>query len=69
MLCAGAQAEAHLAVGDLLAAAQALEAGVAGTAAAAAVSDWVHAARARATANQAARLLHAHSTVLCASLS
>lgn len=63
------QSEAHLAVGDLEAAARALEAGVEGTAAAAVVSDWVHSARARASANQAARLLHAHSMALCASLS
>ena len=63
------QAEALLSSGDLPGAAKALQAGTEGTAAAAAVSDWIGAAKACAAADQATRLLKAHATVLSASLS
>jgi len=65
----GAQAQALLASGDLPGAAKALQAGMEGTAGASAVLDWIRAAQARAVADQAARLLKAHATVLAGSLS
>ena len=63
------QAGALLASGDLPGAAKALQAGTEGTAAADVVLDWIRAAQARAAADQAARLLKAHATVLSGSLS
>jgi hypothetical protein len=64
-----ARVEAALTGGDLLAAADALEAGCAGTAAAPLAATWVAAARSRAAAEQAVRLLQAHAATLAASRS
>eukprot|EP00897_Mesotaenium_endlicherianum_P000783 jgi/Mesen1/10705/ME000090S10169 len=64
-----ARAEALLAAGDLLAAATALELGVAGSKAEAAAAAWAKEARMRAAAEQALCLVRAHATCLAAGLS
>lgn len=63
-----AAARAAIARGEYAAAAQALEVATAGTQAEAAVESWVADARARAAADQAARLLQAHAAVSAASV-
>ena len=64
-----AAAEVALASGELCAAAEAVQRAVgAGTAAEAAATGWIQAARARASADQSLQLLRAHATVLAASL-
>jgi hypothetical protein len=63
-----AAAEALLAAGRPGDAASALEAGVAGTAAAAAVGPWCEEARARGSADQALTLLRAQAVALAASV-
>lgn len=60
---------AHLAAGKLLEAADALEVGTKGTAAAASASDWARDARARALADQTVELLQAHACSLAATQS
>ncbi|KAI8472167.1 MAG: mitochondrial inner membrane protein-domain-containing protein [Monoraphidium minutum] len=62
------EARAHLRAGQLLAAADALARAAAGSEAAAAVEGWVADARARALADQNARLLQAHATSAAAAL-
>lgn len=56
------QARDLLQQGKLLAAADALSAAASGTQAAAVVQQWVAAARARAVADQAVKVLQAHAT-------
>lgn len=63
-----AAAQQRLLDGELLAAAAELESAVAGTAAAAVVSDWAHWVRLRAAAEQSAALLEAHAAAETASL-
>ena len=63
------KAEDQLSNGDLSGAASTLEEAARGTAAAAAVGDWIKAARARAAAEQTLLLLQAHSTAISSSLS
>lgn len=62
-----AAARGLLGTGDLQAAAAELEAAASGTAAARAVAGWVAAARERAAAEQATRLLEAHAAALAVS--
>ncbi len=63
-----AAAQQQLVDGQLLEAAEQLEAAVAGTAAAGAVQGWTAAVRARVTAEQLAALLEAHAAAETASL-
>jgi len=63
------QVAADLAAHRLQVAADTLERAAAGSAAAGAASEWVAAARARASADQTLRLLQAHATALTSSLS
>jgi hypothetical protein len=62
LCCHSLQARALLQQGRLLESADALSAAAAGTQAADVVGRWVEAARARAVADQAVRLLQAHAT-------
>lgn len=62
------QARSELRAGRLLAAADTLARAAAGSEAAGAVEGWVRDARARALADQNARLLHAHATSTAAAL-
>ncbi|KAF5832299.1 hypothetical protein DUNSADRAFT_11836 [Dunaliella salina] len=63
-----AVAQAQLAAGKLVAAADTLATATAGTEAAAAVAAWCEEARERAVADQALRMLRAHATALAASV-
>lgn len=64
-----ALAHAKLLTGQLAGAACELQRGVEGTAAQEAVSDWVQAAKSRAVAEQAVKLLQAHASAQAAGLS
>lgn len=64
--CCVLQARALVQQGQLFAAADAVTAAVQGTQAAAVVQEWVADARARAVADQAARLLQAHAAAVAA---
>ncbi len=64
-----ARAEEALVAGDLSAAADCLEEGVAGTAAADLIAPWAQSARGRAAAELSTALLQTHAAALAASLS
>ena len=64
-----ARAEEALVAGDLSAAADCLEDGVTGTAAADLIGPWARSARGRAAAELSTSLLQTHAAALAASLS